>query len=93
MLIYFINGSLPWQNVQKKTEKEIIDEIFNIKRNISLKDLCNGLPEEFYLYMKYSRLLRFVEKPDYKYLRKLMYSVLVKNNWEYDFDYDWMNKI
>ena len=93
MLIYFINGSLPWQNVQKKTEKEIIDEIFNIKRNISLKDLCNGLPEEFYLYMKYCRLLRFVEKPDYKYLRKLMYAVLVKNNWEYDFNYDWMNKI
>ena len=93
MLIYFINGCLPWQNVQKKTEKEIIDEIFNIKRNISIKDLCNGLPEEFYLYMKYCRLLRFIEKPDYKYLRKLMYAILVKNNWEYDFDYDWMNKI
>jgi serine/threonine protein kinase len=93
MIIYFINGCLPWQNVQKKTEKEIIEEIFNIKRNISLKDLCNGLPEEFYLYMKYCRLLRFVETPDYKYLRKLMYAILFKNNWEYDFNYDWMNKI
>ena len=26
MIIYFINGCLPWQNVQKKTEKEIIEE-------------------------------------------------------------------
>ena len=38
-------------------------------------------PKELYTYMKYCRLLRFTETPDYKYLRKLMYAILYKNNW------------
>ena len=33
--------------------------------------LCKGFPSEFVIYFQYCRSLRFDDKPDYSYLRKL----------------------
>ena len=32
---------------------------------LPISDLCEGIPEEFLLYMKYCRILRFRQLPDY----------------------------
>ena len=40
--------------------------------------LCKGLPSEFLEYMNYVKTLRFDDKPDYPYLRKLFRDLFKK---------------
>jgi casein kinase 1 len=40
--------------------------------------------------MNYCRNLKFEDKPDYQYLRKLFTTVFAKNAYELDFAYDWI---
>ena len=44
---------------------------------------------EFLLYMKYSRLLRFLQKPDYYLLRDLLKRIFKNKKYKLDFVYDW----
>uniref|UniRef100_A0A914PCN1 non-specific serine/threonine protein kinase n=1 Tax=Panagrolaimus davidi TaxID=227884 RepID=A0A914PCN1_9BILA len=64
ILIYFLRGNLPWQNTDE------IDEIYEMKRSISVEELCEGLPIEFAKFLSYCRELEFKERPDYGYIRK-----------------------
>ena len=63
--------------------------IFNVKNTITLAQLCEGLPSEFLLYMKYCRLLRFHQKPDYDLLRNLFIVLFKNNQYTLDYIYDW----
>ena len=51
--------------------------------------LCIGLPIEFSNYLHYCRSLRFEDRPDYTYLKKMLKEVLYKENTEFDYVYDW----
>tara|TARA_B110000971_G_scaffold133699_1_gene136801 strand:- start:3876 stop:4787 length:912 start_codon:yes stop_codon:yes gene_type:complete len=89
MLIYFLTKKLPWQGLggsNKNTKKK---KIFGVKKNISLEQLCKGIPKEFLLYMKHCRLLKFTDKPNYKLLKKLFITLFKKKNYSLDFVYDW----
>jgi hypothetical protein len=44
------------------------------------------------MYLNYCRNLKFEEKPDYNYLRKLFKDVMYRNNYENDYMYDWVIK-
>lgn len=44
---------------------------------------------EFGTYLAYCRNLRFDEKPDYLYLRKLFKDLFKKLGYEMDYIYDW----
>ena len=44
------------------------------------------------MYLNYCRNLKFEEKPDYSYLRKLFKDVMYRNNFENDYMYDWVIK-
>ena len=68
LLIYFMHGSLPWQNDQGN-KKELL--VQRKKQNMPVDVICKGLPEEFGHLLKYARALKFSERPDYDYLRKL----------------------
>ena len=37
---------------------------------------CKGLPLEFSIYLNYCRALKFSEKPDYNFLRRLFRSIM-----------------
>ncbi len=89
ILIYFLKGKLPWQGLNTKDKNKRAEEIFNIKRNTSLEDLCSGIPEEFLTYMKYCRLLQFKAQPNYQYLKNLFFNLFVKNNIKYNYEFDW----
>ena len=89
MLIFFLNGKLPWQGLRGSTKSKRSTNIFNIKKNISLQDLCEHLPKEFLLYMKYCRLLRFKQDPDYNFLRNLFITLFNASNFKLDYIYDW----
>lgn len=58
----------------------------------SIEALCKGYPEEFAIYMNYCRSLKFEEKPDIGYLRKLFKDLFYRMGYEYDFLFDWMVK-
>ena len=66
VLVYFINGSLPWESFNNTLD------ISKSKLSTSLDDLCYGLPSNISEFIKYSWNLKFQEKPDYNYLRKLI---------------------
>jgi len=51
--------------------------------------LCRNLPMEFSSYMNYTKSLRFEDKPDYNYLRKLFKELFIKMNYDLDYMYDW----
>jgi casein kinase I family protein HRR25 len=51
--------------------------------------LCRGFPNEFPIYLNYCRSLRFDDKPDYSYLRKLFRDLFVREGFQYDYIFDW----
>jgi casein kinase I homolog HRR25 len=89
MFIYFLKKKLPWQGLKGSTKSNRIKNIFSVKRNTSLNELCSGLPKEVLFYMKYVRLLRYKQDPNYDYLLKLFSNIMVNNNYEYDYIFDW----
>lgn len=44
---------------------------------------------EFCIYLNYVQNLNFEEKPDYKYLRKLFRDLFQREEFLYDFLFDW----
>ncbi|KAJ3250625.1 casein kinase I [Chytriomyces hyalinus] len=93
VFMYFLRGSLPWQGLKAATNKEKYEKIGQKKQSSAIKDLCDGFPEEFSLYMRYCRELKFEETPDYDYLRGLMNKVLARIGETDDGLFDWMYAI
>jgi serine/threonine protein kinase len=91
LLVYFLRGHLPWQALQATTKAEKNQEILECKINTLAETLCEGLPEEFALYLNYVRNLQFDEKPDYSFLRKIFKDLFIKQGYDYDLSFDWMN--
>ena len=89
MFIYFLKKKLPWQGLQGSTKSKRLKNIFTVKRNTSLNELCSGLPTEFLYYMKYVRLLRYKQTPNYEYLAQLFFNIMSANSYQYDYVFDW----
>ena len=51
--------------------------------------LVRAFPNEFAIYLNYCRSLRFDDKPDYSYLRKLFRDLFVREGFQYDYVFDW----
>ncbi|KAM1361300.1 hypothetical protein COP2_027119 [Malus domestica] len=90
VLTYFLRGSLPWQEVSASTREEEFEKMCEIKESISIEELCRGYPTEFAAYLNYCRSLRFDEKPDYAYLRKLFRRLFYRKGYRRDLKYDWV---
>jgi casein kinase 1 len=89
VFMYFLRGSLPWQGLKAATNKQKYEKIGEKKQTTPIKELCEGFPEEFSIYLNYVRKLGFEETPDYDFLRELFAKVL-KNNGDIDDQiYDW----
>ena len=71
VLLYFLRGSLPWQNLKANNKKDKYEKIMEKKLATSVETLCKGFPPEFVTYLTYCRNLRFDERPDYAYLKNL----------------------
>ena len=89
VIIYFLKGYLPWQGIKANNKQEKYHKIMEKKMTTAVEILCKGLPVEFSTYMNYCRSLRFEDKPDYGYLRKMFKELFVRENYEWDFVYDW----
>lgn len=74
VLIYFMKGSLPWQQIPKPsatgiTSKQRKEMILELKVSLSIAELCQDLPFGFQKFLKCCRETRFDEHPRYSYLR------------------------
>ncbi|KAH0474944.1 MAG: uncharacterized protein KVP18_001300 [Porospora cf. gigantea A] len=89
--MYFVRGSLPWQGLRAVNKKDKYDRIMDVKLATPLSLLCQNYPAEFQAYLVYCRSLRFVERPDYSFLRRQMKSCLFREGHGYDFLFQWMD--
>ena len=93
VLLYFLRGNLPWQGLPIKSGRNKYEKILEKKKETSSKDLCFGFPNEFEIFIDYCRNLKYEEEPQYFYLENLFLNVLKKDNFKFDFFYDWDNNI
>ncbi len=93
ILVYFLNGSLPWQGIKARDHRAKYQKIMEKKLAMPINLLCKNLPYQFITYFEYVRNLRFADKPDYKYFVKLFESIASENNIILDNNYDWDNNI
>ena len=89
VLMYFLRGALPWQGLKAATKKQKYDRIMEKKMTTPTDLLCRGFPNEFGIFLNYTRALRFDDKPDYSYLRKLFRDLFVREGYQYDYIFDW----
>ncbi|KAH7334337.1 kinase-like protein [Rhizoctonia solani] len=89
VLMYFLRGQLPWQGLKAATKKQKYDRIMEKKMTTPTDLLCRGFPNEFGIFLNYCRALRFDDKPDYSYLRKLFRDLFVREGYQYDYVFDW----
>jgi casein kinase I family protein HRR25 len=89
VMLYFCRGSLPWQGLKAATKKQKYDRIMEKKMTTPTDVLCRGFPNEFAIYLNYTRSLRFDDKPDYSYLRKIFRDLFVREGFQYDYVFDW----
>jgi len=90
VLLYFLRGSLPWQNIEDSDKKSTYEKIMEKKLATSIETLCKGFPPEFVTYCTYCRNLKFDEKPDYAYLKNLFKDLFQKSEFVSDYIYDWL---
>ena len=89
VLLYFLKGSLPWQGLRAQNRKEKYDRIMQCKLDTSTATLCQGFPPEIATYMNYCKNLRFEERPDYSYLKRMLKDLFFRENYQYDYIFDW----
>ena len=79
VFMYFLRGSLPWQGLRANTKKQKYQKIMEKKMATPIDLLCKGFADEFRIYFEYCRALRFADKPDYSYLRRLFKDLALRN--------------
>nr|VDD30216.1 unnamed protein product [Brassica oleracea] len=89
VLMYFLKGSLPWQGLKAGTKKQKYDVISEKKVSTPIEVLCRNCPSEFVSYFHYCRSLRFDDKPDYSYLKRLFRDLFIREGYQFDYVFDW----
>lgn len=86
VFIYLLKGSLPWQGLPGNTKNEKYRNIMEKKMQTTPEVLCSGLPNEFVTFLNYTRSLRFEDRPDYNYLRRILNEVYIRSGFESNLD-------
>ncbi|XP_039683963.1 casein kinase 1-like protein 6 isoform X2 [Medicago truncatula] len=89
VLMYFLRGSLPWQGLRAGNKKQKYDKISETKVSTPIEVLCKSYPSEFVSYFHYCRSLRFEDKPDYSYLKRLFRDLFIREGYQFDYVFDW----
>ena len=72
MLIYFLKGSLPWQNLKADPNYDRYEKVLEKKLSVSIEVLTNNIPRQFAELVAYIRGLHFIEEPDYEKIKDLL---------------------
>jgi serine/threonine protein kinase len=97
ILIYFLKGKLPWQEIKAKQKEERHKLIFQIKSKTSIESLCKDLPNEFADLLNYVKFLKFDEEPCYRKFYAYFFNLINKMNIEQipekNFNYIWEKRL
>lgn len=93
VLIYAAKGSVPWQTIRNEDRRKKWSQVYEMKRRITLDELCEGLPLCFKEYMEAVRALGFDERPDYDYLTGLFQQEYNNQEFTRQTRYDWETAI
>ncbi|CAI0400680.1 unnamed protein product [Linum tenue] len=77
------------QGLKAGTKKQKYDKISEKKMLTPIEVLCKSYPSEFTSYFHYCRSLRFEDKPDYAYLKRLFRDLFVREGYQFDYIFDW----
>ncbi|CAN4084795.1 unnamed protein product [Withania somnifera] len=80
---------LPWQGLKAGNKKQKYEKISEKKVSTSIEALCRGYPTEFASYFHYCRSLRFEDKPDYAYLKRIFRDLFIREGFQFDYVFDW----
>jgi hypothetical protein len=79
--------------------KEKYEKIMEKKISSSIETLCKGFPgilhlnnfnlDEIPAFIHYTRDLKFDDRPDYGFLRRLFKTIFEREKLEFDNDFDW----
>ncbi|OZC05327.1 hypothetical protein X798_07763 [Onchocerca flexuosa] len=84
MLIDLRSNHLPWNKAIRE------DRILYLKESVSDKQLLSIGQMEFYeQILTHLRKLRYPDRPDYRYMYKLMISPMIKKQYFFNEPYDW----
>jgi casein kinase 1/casein kinase I family protein HRR25 len=89
VLMYFLRGSLPWQGLKANTKNQKYQRILERKQASHPEILCRGYPNEFRDYFAHCSSLGFEDRPDYRYLKRILKELFEKQGYEHDGLYDW----
>ncbi|XP_014514943.1 casein kinase 1-like protein 3 [Vigna radiata var. radiata] len=89
VLLYFLRGSLPWQNLKAATKKQKYDKICEKKVATPIEVLCKSHPVEFASYFHYCHSLTFDQRPDYGFLKRLFRDLFAREGYDFDYVFDW----
>lgn len=92
VLIYLLQGSLPWQGIKAENRKERYEKIMEKKMTTQLESLCEGIPLEFSTFLSEVKRLEFQEEPNYSFYRQMFRDLLIRCGFIYDYQYDWVEK-
>ena len=89
VLMYFLRGDLPWQNIKIKGKQDKYEKICGYKKEISSQELGKNFPSEFAEILDYFKNLGYTEDPNYEMCCRKMIDILEKQNLKFDYIYDW----
>ena len=89
VIVYLTNGTLPWQNIPGDTRDLKYVNILKVKEDTNTEELCQGLPLEFSILLKYVKSLQFEEAPNYKFMKSLFVTMVENKKFLMDFNWDW----
>ena len=93
VLMYFLRGNLPWQNIKIKGKKDKYAKICNKKKEVSSQELGKHFPSEFAEILEYFKNLGYTEDPNYDMCCKKLVNVLEKEKQSFDYIYDWTTNL
>ena len=90
LVVFLMKGGLPWQDVKMDdlSKKEKHRKLYQIKKAMSIRRLCQGLPKPFEFYLREIRKLNYEETPEYDKLIKLFYEYSKENDFKREFDWE-----
>ena len=87
VLIYLLSGSLPWYGAKTSTQKQC-NKITQMKHD-EFPDLLARWPSKFRVFLNYTRVLHFEDKPNYNYLCRLFHDLCMRKGFQYDSIFNW----
>jgi len=94
MLMHFLRGCLPWSRYRLQHKDPFksskLLKILELKESTKLRNLCQGFPDEFEIYLKYCKRLGFQSAPSYSMLQQLFEDVSAREGPFEDHAFEWL---